>query len=68
MILTNELKGIIATRGLSQAKVAKSIGITPRTFYDKMKSGIFKSDEVQGMIELLHIEDPVRIFFAKKVT
>lgn len=68
MILTNELKGIMAMRGFSQAKVAKGIGITPRTFYDKMKKGVFLSNEINAMIDLLHIEDPARIFFAKKVT
>lgn len=68
MILTNELRGIIAMRGLSQAKVAESIGITDRTFYTKMKKGVFGSDEIEAMIELLKIEDPARIFFANKVS
>lgn len=66
MILTNELRGIIAMRGLSQAKVAESIGITDRTFYTKMKKGVFGSDEIEAMIELLKIEDPARIFLQTK--
>ncbi len=65
MIQTDELKGIIAKRGLSQAKVAKMLGITPKTFYEKMKAGVFGSDEIQIMIDNLNIEDPVDIFFAK---
>lgn len=65
MIQTDELKGIIAKRGLSQAKVAKMLGITPKTFYEKMKAGVFGSDEIQIMIDNLNIEDPVNIFFAK---
>ena len=65
MIQTNELKGIIAKNGLSQAKVAKMLGITPKTFYEKMKAGVFGSDEIQIMIDNLNIEDPVAIFFAK---
>ena len=65
MIQTDELKGIIARRGLSQAKVAKMLGITPKTFYEKMKAGVFGSDEIQIMIDNLNIEDPVDIFFAK---
>ncbi len=65
MIQTNELKGIIAKNGLSQAKVAKMLGITPKTFYEKMKTGVFGSDEIQIMIDNLNIEDPVAIFFAK---
>lgn len=42
------------------------IGITPKTFYEKMKNGVFGSNEIQIMIDRLHIEDPVSIFFAKE--
>lgn len=66
MIRTDELKGIIAKNGWSQSDVAGMIGITPKTFYEKMKNGVFGSDEIQIMIDELHIEDPVAIFFANK--
>ncbi len=66
MIKINELKGIIAKSGLSQSDVAIKIGITPKTFYEKMKKGVFGSDEIQIMIDELHIEDPIAIFFAKE--
>lgn len=66
MILVDDLRGIIAKNGLSQSDVAKMIGVTPKTFYEKMKNGVFGSDEIQIMIDKLNIEDPVRIFFAKK--
>lgn len=65
MIDTMKLKGIISERGLSQRKVAKTLGMTEKTFYGKMKKGVFDSDEIQQMIELLRIENPVEIFFAK---
>lgn len=65
MIRTDKLKGIIVENGYSQNDVAKAIGITPKTFYDKMKKGVFGSDEIQKMIDMLHIEDPVSIFFAE---
>ena len=68
MIQTDKLKGIIVEKGYSQNEVAKAIGITPKTFYDKMKKGIFGSDEIQTMIDLLNIEDPVSIFFVNKVS
>ena len=68
MIQTDKLKGIIVENGYSQNEVAKAIGITPKTFYDKMKKGVFGSDEIQTMIDLLHIEDPVSIFFAERVS
>lgn len=64
MIKTNELRGIIAKNGYSQADVAGMIGITPKTFYEKMKIGVFGSDEIQIMIDKLNIKDPISIFFA----
>lgn len=65
MIRTDELRGLIAKKGLSQAKVAKILGISPKTFYEKMKLGVFGSNEIQIMIDELDITNPVDIFFAK---
>ena len=66
MIRTDALKGVIAKNGYSQSDVAGMIGVTPKTFYEKMKIGVFGSDEIQIMIEKLHINDPISIFFAKE--
>lgn len=66
MIKTDELRGEIAKNGFSQSDVAKMIGVTPKTFYEKMKNGVFGSDEIEIMIEKLNIRDPMAIFFAKK--
>lgn len=66
MIKTDELRGIIAKNGLSQTDVAKMLGVTPKTFYEKMKNGVFGSDEIQIMIDELHIDNPMPIFFAHK--
>lgn len=66
VIKTDELRGVIAKNGYSQSDIAKMIGITPKTFYEKMKNGVFGSDEIQIMIDNLHIDDPLAIFFAKE--
>lgn len=68
MIQTNKLKGIFAEAGLSQTDVAQLIGVTPKTFYEKMAKGVFGSDEIQIMIDKIGIENPIEIFFAKKVS
>ncbi|NLF44404.1 MAG: DUF739 domain-containing protein [Bacteroidales bacterium] len=68
MVDTNALRGKIAEKRLSQSKVAEALGITPKTFYEKMGRGVFGSDEIEKMIELLDIEDPTAIFFVKQVT
>ena len=68
MIDTNELRGVIAKNGLSQSELARKLGMTPKTFYDKMKKGVFSSDEIEKMIVQLGIENPIAIFFANSVT
>lgn len=68
MVDTNALKGLIVTRGLTQEKVAHHLGIAPKTFYSKMKKGVFGSDEMELMMDLLAIDDPRPIFFAKSGT
>ena len=68
MIDTNALRGAIAAKGMTQREVARQLEMTPKTFYLKMKKGVFGSDEMEKMISLLSIENPVAIFFAEKVT
>lgn len=64
MIKTNKLKGLIVENGYTQSDIAKAIGISPKTFYEKMKRGVFTSDEIQIMIKKLGIKNPSSIFFA----
>ncbi|MCM1246463.1 MAG: helix-turn-helix domain-containing protein [Roseburia sp.] len=68
MVDTNELLGVIAKNKKTQTDVAKMIGVSPKTFYLRMQKGVFGSDEIQIMIDELHIDNPMEIFFAKKVT
>lgn len=67
MINTNLLKGRIVSKGLTQRKMAKMLGIAEKTFYDKMKRGVFTSNEIEAMMAILDIDNPVEIFFAKDV-
>lgn len=64
LIRTDLLRGKIAEKGYSQAILAKKIGITPQSFYNKMEKGVFKSDEIYKMIETLEITNPVEVFFS----
>lgn len=66
MIAVDKLRGVIAERGLSQSQVAKSLGMAEKTFYNKMKKGVFGTDEVERMIDLLSITNPVEIFLGEK--
>lgn len=66
MIKTEKLLGIMAERKVTQKDMARRLKMTPKTFYAKMKKGIFGSDEIELMVEELDIEEPWNIFFAKK--
>lgn len=68
MVDVNRLRGIIAEHGMSQRKVAKELGITDKTFYTKMKTGVFDSAEMSAMISMLDIKNPAAIFFAETVS
>ena len=68
MVQTNELRAAMLRKGLTQADVAKAIGISNKTFSDRMKKKVFGSDEIEIMIDLLDIKDPMFIFFERKVT
>ena len=68
MVATNELKEIITSKGLSQRKVAKKLGISEKTFYEKMKKGVFNSNEMDALIAILEIENPAKNFFAQEVS
>ncbi len=53
MFDASELRGRIAKSGLSQRKVAKQMGITPKTFYCKMRSGGFQVAELDRIAEII---------------
>jgi len=64
MLNANELKAQFKRKGLTQEEVAKRMNISSRTLSNKLKKGILKSDEIENLIELLDIENPMPIFFA----
>ena len=68
MLDRNALKAEMTRYGYTQKQMAETIGISEKTFNLRMKSGIFGTDEVEKMIEVLHIKNPMDIFFAKQVT
>lgn len=62
------LKAEMVKNGYTQQSLAKELGISPRTFYNKLKSGDFGCKEIDIMIPLLKLKDPASIFFTNKVT
>jgi ERCC4-related helicase len=68
MIDVNKLRGRMAEKNRNGRDMAKVIGKTPNTFYNKMKAGVFDSDEIEAMVRDLEIQNPLEIFFAAEVT
>lgn len=68
MINTNKLKGIMAEQGKTGKDMARVINKTQKTFYMKMKAGVFDSNEIEAMVKYLNIRNPMEIFFADEVT
>lgn len=68
MLNRNKLRAEIVKNGYTQADVAKRLDISEKTFISRMKNGVFKTDEVEILVEFLGIEDPMSIFFDQKVT
>ncbi len=67
MINVNLIRAKIVENGMTQAQVAKEIGMSEKTFCMKMKSGKFGLDEADKMIKVLNIQEPTRYFFADTV-
>lgn len=67
MIAVNKLRGIIVENGMTQKEVAEKLGMSQKTFYNKMKKGVFGTDDVEKMVSVLSIENPADIFFANPI-
>lgn len=67
MIDINELEACMARKHKTRKECAAACGISPKTFYSRMKTGVFGLDEAEALIDFLQIDNPCAIFFASKV-
>lgn len=67
MVNLNKLRGLMAEHRLTQKDLAKELGLSERTFCERMKNGNFTLGEATELIGILHIENPAAIFFADPV-
>lgn len=68
MVNTKELKACMVRKELTQKEVAEKLNMSEKTFYLRMKKGVFGSDEIEKLVKLLEIHDPMSVFFTSKVT
>lgn len=68
MFNKNEFKAQIVKKGLTVKKLAEYLGINEATVYRKINAdGDFTRDEINKLIDILQIEEPMKIFFAEKL-
>lgn len=64
MLNVKELRAEMVRNGYTQKDLAKMIGVSEKTFIDRMKRGVFKTDEAFLIAKALKIKNPCKIFFA----
>lgn len=62
---TNLLKAEIVKNGLTQKEFCKSIKMAQSTFIRKIRKGVFNTDEIERMVNVLNLKRPEQIFFGK---
>lgn len=68
MLNVPEFKAAMVRKGYTQKALAKILGMSEKTFYDRIKNKRFGSDEIETLIKVLEISDPMPIFFSGIVT
>lgn len=68
MILVNEIKGKMRAKGITQDMLARELGISSKTLSSRFSRGIFGSNEIEKLIKVLDIKNPIDIFFTNDVT
>lgn len=68
MLNVTEFKVAMVRKGYTQKALAEKLGMSTKTFYERLKNRRFGSDEIEKLIEVLEISDPMPIFFSNVVT
>lgn len=68
MVDIPRLKAQMALKGETGRSLAKKMGVHENKVYRKLKTGNFSLADCMKLIEILNIENPNEIFFAKEVT
>lgn len=63
MLNIKRLRGIIAEERTSIRKLATDLQISEKAMHMKMDKGVFKTDELERLVEALHIENPWETLF-----
>lgn len=68
MLNVLEFKAAMVRKGYTQKALAEILGISEKTFCERLKNKRFGSEEIEKLITVLEISDPMPIFFSNAVT
>lgn len=68
MLNVPEFRAAMARKGYTQKALSDILGISEKTFCDRMKNRRFGTEEIERLIPVLEIHDPMAIFFDGIVT
>lgn len=68
MLNVLEFRAAMVRKGFSQKVLAQHLGISEKTFCSRIKNKRFGTDEIEQLIPLLEINNPMQIFFDGVVT
>lgn len=63
MLNVLEFKAAMVRKGYTQKSLSAILGISERTFCDRLKKQRFGTKEIEQFIPVLEISDPMHIFF-----
>lgn len=63
-----EFNAALARKGMKKVELARHLGIEYSTLYRKIEeNGKFTREEMAKIIDVLNIDDPMKIFFAEEL-
>ena len=68
MLNVSEFRVAMFRKGYTVKELASILGISEKTFYSRLKNKRFGTEEIEQLIPLLEISDPMAIFFDGLVT
>lgn len=68
MLNVLEFRAAMVRKGYTQKDLAKVLGMSDKTFGERIKNKRFGSDEIEKLVAVLEISDPMPIFFSNLVT
>lgn len=64
MLDVRALKAEMVKNGYTQVTLSEAIGMSPRTFSTRLKTGDFGTKEIEEITSILKLQNPWQIFFA----